>query len=133
MPYKSRRPDPKEYTQLSDFLKQAIADMGVSMRTAAAGMGISASHLSRIISGERAADAAICNAIAQYFDVPIFTIYNLAGWLNLDADQELAIEMIEALKRDPDKADLVRAVLQIKDPEERNNLLRILRSGLGQY
>ncbi|KPL80638.1 hypothetical protein ADN01_10860 [Levilinea saccharolytica] len=54
-------------------------------------MNIGASHLSHLMNGEKAPDAGVCNAIADFLGIPRVHAYGLAGWLDLDEQDDQAL------------------------------------------
>ena len=88
MPHISRKPSPSQSAPLMALLKKQMDANGISVRKAAAKMGIGASHLSHLLNGDKAPDAGVCNAIADYLGVPRVRAYGLAGWLDLNEEDD---------------------------------------------
>jgi len=98
MPFVSRKPPLKNAVQLAAFVQEAIKSKRVSLRFAAREMKVSPAQLSLIMNGERIPDAGVCNAIADFCGVPRVQVYGLAGWLELeDQDDEALTNLLNPL------------------------------------
>lgn len=88
MPHISRKPSPQKTAPLIKTIKSFMEAKKLSLRKTAIGIGIGASHLSEILNGEKVPDAGVCNAIADFLGIPRVQAYGLAGWLDLDEQDE---------------------------------------------
>ncbi|WP_082142708.1 helix-turn-helix domain-containing protein [Levilinea saccharolytica] len=91
MPHISRKPSPVKSAPLMLLLKKHLEESGISIRKASSQMNIGASHLSHLMNGEKAPDAGVCNAIADFLGIPRVHAYGLAGWLDLDEQDDQAL------------------------------------------
>ena len=67
---------------LQNFIKTELKQRHISLRKAAASMGIAHSYLSELCAGKKNFSVETCNLIAAYFGQPKIEIYVLAGWLD---------------------------------------------------
>ncbi len=96
MPHVSRKPSPQKTAPLIKTVKSFMEARNLSLRKTALGIGIGASHLSEILNGEKVPDAGVCNAIADFLGIPRVQAYGLAGWLNLDEQDDPAVTTLLA-------------------------------------
>jgi transcriptional regulator with XRE-family HTH domain len=118
--------------ELSQFIQNKMEEQGISLRSIALGAGVSHSYLSGILNGQRSPEIKICNALADYFQVPRIKILQMAGWLDLDEDQEIYEQLREFAAKEPEFRDFFEYLAEIKDPDERKRLLRLIRAGMGK-
>ena len=129
MPHISRKPSPNQSAPLNKVLKTYLVDEGISVRKAAAQMGIGASHLSHILNGEKSPDAGVCNAIADFMGVQRVQVLGLAGWLDLtEIDDAEITKIILSVAGAPEQAEeLKRVFYNIGDSMARENFLKWLQ------
>ena len=96
MPHISRKPSPVKSAPLMLLLKKHLEESGISIRKASSQMNIGASHLSHLMNGEKAPDAGVCNAIADFLGIPRVHAYGLAGWLDLGEQDDSALTALLA-------------------------------------
>lgn len=85
-----RKRPPEQAQELVNFLKARMASSDISLRTLAAGSGISASYLSEILHQKKVPEILVCNAIANYLGVPKIRVLQMSGWLD---EEDLHIAM----------------------------------------
>lgn len=91
MPHVSRKPSPQKSVPLVKTLREFMETNGLSLRKTASCIGIGASHLSEILNGEKVPDAGVCNSMADFLGIPRVHAYGLAGWLDLDEQDDQAL------------------------------------------
>ena len=126
MPHISRKPSPVRSAQLMLLLKKHLEEKGISIRKASSQMNIGASHLSHLMNGEKAPDAGVCNAIADFLEIPRVHAYGLAGWLDLDEqdDQTLTVLLAPFVDTPEQLAKLKWIFLSIGDRAAREDFLQ---------
>lgn len=129
MPKTGHKPSPEQSRPLADFMKQAISEQGISLRTAAKQIGIDIAFLCRIVNGENTPNAHVCNLIADYFELPRVQVYALAGWLPLgDVPDTEVVSALNALFPDPgERAEVEKIYFNIGDGAARARYLQILQ------
>ncbi len=102
MPHVSRKPSPEKSKRLAKVVQKYLDSNSLSLRKAASQMGIGASHLSNILTGETSPDAGVCNSIADFLGIPRVQVYGLAGWLDLDeADDAKLTDFLKPFSSNP--------------------------------
>jgi transcriptional regulator with XRE-family HTH domain len=117
---------------LKKFVNQKALERDLSLRQIAVGIGIGSSHLSAILNGKRPISVEICNAIADFFNIQRVNLYNTIGWITLDEDEELISRIREYSKKNPEFAQFVKIILETKDENDRERLMRVIRATLGK-
>lgn len=117
---------------LKNFVNQKALERDLSLRQIAVGIGIGSSHLSAILNGKRPISVEICNAIADFFNIQRVNLYNTIGWITLDEDEELISRIREYSKKNPEFAQFVKIILETKDENDRERLMRVIRATLGK-
>jgi len=117
-------------TPLKEFVLAEAKKKNMSLRQVAAGVGISQSYFSEILSGKRPPDVDICNGIAKFFNTQRTLIYKLAGWLDLSEDELYLERFKEYTQSNPDFEKFINMVLDIRDEDERKRLIRLIQAGL---
>lgn len=115
------------------FINDKLSKPDLTLSAVASGSGISISYLSEIMHQKKVPEITVCNALADYFDVPRSKILELAGWMEDAKDNEhlkLVKEMEETARKHPETSELIHAILEIGDPKERDRLLRVLRKSI---
>ncbi|NMC55435.1 MAG: helix-turn-helix transcriptional regulator [Chloroflexi bacterium] len=132
MPHVSRKPLPDKAAPLTEVLKNYLDTKGISVRKAAAQMDIGASHLSHIMKGEKSPDAGVCNAIADFLGIPRVQVYGLAGWLDLDEqDDEALTEFLTSFVKHPEQLDRLKWIYySIGEKNARNDFLKLIERNL---
>ncbi len=128
------KPIPGQSQPLAEFLKKALPEREISLRTAAKHIGIDCAFLSRIMNDKKTPNAHVCNLIADYFEIPRVQVYAMAGWLDLDDVTDLkAVQALKTLFPEPnDQADIEWVYSNIGDRNARTlyiQLLQKLRGG----
>lgn len=126
MPHISRKPSPVKSAPLMLLLKKHLEENGISVRKASGQMNIGASHLSHLMNGEKAPDAGVCNAIADFLEIPRVHAYGLAGWLDLEEQDDQALTALLApFVNSPEQlANLKWIYLSIGDKAAREDFLK---------
>lgn len=122
----SRKPSPSRSVRLADFIQSRLEADKLSLRKAAKGIGIAPSHLSSILNGEKTPDAGVCNAIADFLEIPRVQAYGLAGWLDLGEqdDQELDT-LLSSLVDSPEQIEKLKWIyFSIGDRDAREDFLK---------
>lgn len=84
---------------LSTLLRDARSRRGVCLRDLAAGVGVSASYLSRIESGEHARiSGRTLDRLAQALQLPVDDVYRSAGRLPPDVER-FVLENLPRVRR----------------------------------
>lgn len=117
---------------LGEFLSNIAHERNLSFRAIAAGSGVSHAYLSEIVSGKKTPEAGVCNALADFLEFPRTKIYKLAGWLDLNEEQEFIAAIQEFVQKHPEMEEFLSMVMNIDDDEQRNAMLRLIRAGLGK-
>jgi transcriptional regulator with XRE-family HTH domain len=115
---------------LKAFVLEQTKERNLSLRQFATELGISHSYLSEILNGKKSLDISLGNKIADFFNIQRVTLYKAAGWLDLNEDDAFLERFKEYAKKNPDFAEIVETILNIKDEKERKQLLRLFRAGL---
>lgn len=115
---------------LKKFVLEKAKEKKMSLRKISADIGISHSYLSQILNGKKPLDVILGNKIADYFDVPRISVYEMAGWLNLYEDEEFLERVKEYTKKNPDLIEIIDSLLRIRDEKERKRVLKLLKAGL---
>jgi len=116
----------KQSANLGDYLRQAISDRGISLRALAAGAGVSPAYVSEIMNGKNIPEARVCNAIADFLNVPRITIYKLAGWIDSGEDEMLVERFMEAARKNKPISNLIDAIMTLDEPERSEKIRMIL-------
>lgn len=126
MPHISRKPSPVKSAPLMLLLKKHLEEKGISIRRASSQMNIGASHLSHLMNGEKAPDAGVCNAIADFLGIPRVHAYGLAGWLDLDEQDDQALTALLApFANSPEQLTKLKWIyLSIGDRAAREDFLK---------
>ncbi len=126
MPHISRKPSPVKSAPLMLLLKKHLEESGISIRKASSLMHIGASHLSHLMNGEKAPDAGVCNAIADFLGIPRVHAYGLAGWLDLDEQDDQALTALLApFANSPEQLTKLKWIyLSIGDRAAREDFLK---------
>ncbi len=126
MPHISRKPSPVKSAPLMLLLKKHLEEKGISIRRASSQMHIGASHLSHLMNGEKAPDAGVCNAIADFLGIPRVHAYGLAGWLDLDEqDDQTLTALLAPFADSPEQLTKLKWIyLSIGDRVAREDFLR---------
>lgn len=132
MPNISRKPTPDQAQSLIAVIKKGLEEKQVSLRTAAKDMRISPAHLSLILNGEEVPDAGVCNAIADFLGIPRVQVYGLAGWLDLDEqDDEALTEFLTSFVKHPEQLDRLKWIYySIGEKNARNDFLKLIERNL---
>lgn len=116
--------------ELKTFVLGKAEEKNLSLRQLAGELGMSHSYLSQILNGKRPMDVLLGNKIADYFNLPRVTIYQVAGWLDLSEDDDFVQRFKEYSKKNPDFEKFVKAILDIRDEKERKRMMRLLRASM---
>lgn len=129
MPHISRKPSLAQSSPLTKVLRDYLEKNNLSVRKAASRMNIGASHLSHIMVGEKSPDAGVCNAIADFLQIPRVQVYSLAGWLEFeDQDDASLTNILSAITESPEQAEELRWIYyNIGDPKARHSFLSWLQ------
>lgn len=124
---RGRKTTAKQQT-LSEYIQQKVFEKKLTHQAAALAMGISNSYLSDIINNKaKNPSAEICKTIANFFGDPPSYVLRLAGLIDRDTSDEIAVEIAEALDRDPILKEMYEVYTQLKSPEEKRAMLRAIR------
>jgi transcriptional regulator with XRE-family HTH domain len=91
----------------------------------AAGADISHTYLSEIISGKKIPEAGVCNALADFLEIPRLKFYRLAGWL----DSEFVERLEEITNQDPELKEVLNSIISADD-KNRAQLIELIRAGV---
>ena len=115
-------------TPLGRYLKEIAETRRLSLRAIAAEAEISHSYLSEIINGKKVPEAGVCNAIADFFDVPRVKILSLAGWLDLSEDELLIESFRERVEKDREFAEFIKILLYEENAVWRRCIMKMMRA-----
>ena len=92
-------------TNLSTWLNERIKESGWSIREVARRANISHSWISNVLSGQKQPNWDFCVAIAPVFDVPVETLFHMAGLLpqeetisDISSDELDALNLVRRAK-----------------------------------
>ena len=117
---------------LGRFITDIASERSLSFRAIAAGAGVSHAYISEIVSGKKTPEVGVCNALADFLEVPRTKIYKLAGWLDLDEQQEFIAAIQEFVQKHPEMKEFLKMVVSIDDDEQRHAMLRLIHAALGR-
>lgn len=123
---------PAKVLTLKTFVLQKADAKNMSLRQLAAELGISHSYLSQILNKKKPLDVILGNKIADYFNVPRVSFYKIAGWVDLNEDEQFIEQFKEYAKKNPEFEKFVKALLNMKDEKERKRLLRVIHAGISE-
>ncbi len=117
------------HQKIKQFMTEMTKERGISLRQVAAGIGIGSSHLSAILNGKRPLRVAICNSIADYFEVPRIELYNQVGWVDLSMDEELINKVKELGNKEPTIKAFLGELVDMNS-DERARLIRVIQAAM---
>jgi transcriptional regulator with XRE-family HTH domain len=123
--------DTEDLPPLGKFIRETMNERNLSLRAVSKEANMSFTYLSQVINGKKTPELKSCNRIADYFGVPRIKIYQLAGYLDLNEDEEMIQLFKELMNHDPDFAEFFHSLIGM-DPEEKSRLLRMLRAAMGK-
>ncbi|MCD4671328.1 MAG: helix-turn-helix transcriptional regulator [Anaerolineaceae bacterium] len=131
MPYKHPLPDPIQAKGLVSFIKSYMEDNGLSIRALASQMDLSPAYVSSFMKGERVPDAVLCNQIADKLNVPQFTVFKLAGWLD-EEDEEIALSKLNELAQQDAEVQIILNLLE-EEPQLKREILTTVLQNLTKW
>lgn len=121
---------PAKPLSLKTFIMNQASDKNMSMRHLAKELEISHSYLSEILNEKKPLDVVLGNKMADYFNIQRVAFYKIAGWVDLNEDEQFLEQFREYAKKNPEFEKFVKAVLNMKDEKERKRMLRVMRAGM---
>ena len=120
------------HEKLKQFMTRMTQERNLSLRRVAAGIDLPSSHLSAILNGKRPLRVAICNSIADYFEVPRIELYNQVGWISLSKDESLLYKIQELSSKEPEFSAFVSELVEMQNASERKRLMRVIKAAMSE-
>ncbi len=117
------------HVKLKEFMTKMTQERNLSLRKVATGIDLPPSHLSAILNGKRPLRVAICNSIADYFEVPRIELYNQVGWVDLSMDEELINKVKELGNKEPTIKAFLGELVDMNS-DERARLIRVIQAAM---
>jgi transcriptional regulator with XRE-family HTH domain len=118
---------------LKEFVLGKAKERSLSLRKISADIGVTHAYLSQILNGKRSLNVVLANKIADYLDIQRIVLYRVAGWIDLNSEEELKAHLREYAKKDKDLARMIETIIRsIEDPKKRKSMFRLMIAGLDE-
>jgi transcriptional regulator with XRE-family HTH domain len=131
MPYKSRKPDPAQGKKLLEYLRSYMDKKGLSIRELAFQTDLSPTYMAEVMRGEKVPDASICKLIADKLNIPQFTIFKLAGWID-EGSQEMVISRLKELSFEDAEIQVILKIID-ENPKRKREILNTIIDNLNSW
>ena len=118
---------------LGAYIIEWANQQNLSLSAIAEGAGISQPYISEIVNGKKIPEAGVCNAIADYFDVPRVKILSLAGWLDLSEDELLIESFRERAEKDREFTEFIKILLYEEKAVWRRRTIKMMHVIIDEY
>ena len=118
-------------TELGNYIRQRLKEIGMSGREAARRMGISHSYFFNVVTGRiKRPGPGFCRNLAGVLGVSTITILRIAGHLPYDEEDDAVVEELRPMIEDPLFLEFARQYVQLPEMAQRV-LVAIFREILG--
>ena len=117
---------PTKTLDLSSFVKTLAKQHRVSLRQIAKEIDITPSYLSEVLTGKKRPSPRLLGTLAEYFKIPKVDVYNAAGWLSLNDNEQLVERFKDVCEKDPNFMELFEILLNLPEMERRRNVRLLL-------
>jgi transcriptional regulator with XRE-family HTH domain len=111
---------------LRDFVFSKLGEQNLSLRDIAQKTGIQPSHLSEVVNGKRNPSAKLLNKLADNLGIPRIELYNAAGLVNLEDDEQFITQLREVLSKEPQFRKLLEMLLRFQEHERKRTVRYLL-------
>lgn len=121
-----KKATPTKTSELAVFIKTLAKNRRVSLREVAREIEITPSYLSEVLTGKKRPSPRLLGELADYFEISKVDVYNAAGWLSLNDDEQLVERFKDATQKDPNFLELFEIMINLPEVERRRNVRLLL-------
>ena len=121
-----KKATPTKTIELAVFIKTLAKSKRASLREVARSIDITPSYLSEVLTGKKRPSPRLLGELADYFEIPKVDVYNAAGWLSLNDDEQLVERFKDVTQKDPNFLELFEILINLPEVERRRNIRMLL-------